>query len=210
MIKAEITKIFPTPIYSTKLKNDFPKEVLSFIDNNKIDTQSKKDTLCCGGNSISSNKYILEEEIFKDLKQELQLIVQDYFDKIICPVDDIIPYITQSWIIYNEFNQSHHEHCHSNSCVSGVVYINCHETLDKISFIHHKYEMIRAAAKANVFNSDKYILPVKKNEVILFPSSLTHSVPKTEGHDTRISLSFNTFIKGKIGNYTEASELILR
>jgi|TARA_R110002020_G_scaffold111226_2_gene256842 uncharacterized protein (TIGR02466 family) len=209
MSNAEIIGIFPTPIYLTKLKNNFSKEVLSFINNNKIDTQSKKSTLC-GGNHISSNKYILEEEIFKDLKQELQLIVQDYFDKIICPFDNVTPYITQSWIIYNEFNQSHHEHCHSNSCVSGAVYIDCHETLDKICFVHHRYENIRSAGKANVFNADKYILSVKKNDVILFPSSLTHSVPKTEGHETRISLSFNTFIKGKIGDYTEASELILK
>ena len=210
MIEAEIIGIFPVPIYSTKLKNDFPKEVLSFIDNNKIDTQSNKDTLMPGGNSISSNKYILDEDIFKDLKKELELIVQDYFDKIICPADDIIPYITQSWINYTELNQNHHEHCHSNSCVSGVVYINCHETLDKIAFINHKYDMIRAGEKANVFNSNKYILPVKKNEVILFPSQLSHWVPNTEGHDTRISLSFNTFMKGTVGNYKEATELILK
>ena len=210
MIEAKIKGIFQTPIYSTKLKNDFPEEVLSFIVNNKIDTQLNVDSRSIKGNSISSNKYILNEEIFKDLKKELELIVKDYFDKVICAADDIIPYITQSWINYTELNQNHHEHCHSNSCVSGVVYINCHETLDKISFINHKYDMLRVGKKANIFNSNIFTLPVKKNEVILFPSQLSHWVPNTEGPNTRISLSFNTFMKGTLGDYTEATELILK
>ena len=44
----------------------------------------------------------------------------------------------------------------------------------------------------------------------MFPSSLTHGVDTTEGDDTRISLVFNVFIKGTLGTYSSATELILK
>ena len=37
-------------------------------------------------------------------------------------------------------------------------------------------------------------------DLVLFPSSLAHMVEQTESQDTRISLSFNTFLKGLIGD----------
>ena len=43
----------------------------------------------------------------------------------------------------------------------------------------------------------------------MFPSSLTHMVETKEGNNTRISLAFNVFIKGKIGNNKQLTELIL-
>ena len=39
--------------------------------------------------------------------------VINYFNKVICSSNSIIPYITQSWINYTETNQFHHSHAHS-------------------------------------------------------------------------------------------------
>ena len=43
----------------------------------------------------------------------------------------------------------------------------------------------------------------------MFPSSLVHQVDLKKGNNTRISLAFNTFYKGKLGINSELTELIL-
>jgi len=211
MIKSEIEGIFQTPIYRTTITQDFSKKQLSFIDNNKLQSQNEKTTRNQSGNITSSNKNILDEPVFKNIKQELELIIEDYVDKIINPLTDISPYITQSWLNYTETNEYHHTHAHDNSYLSGVLYINCHETLDKIKFYNNVYTTIRPKTNTfNYFNAATWFFPVKTKEVILFPSSLTHGVDLKEGDNTRISLAFNTFVKGTIGGYDAATELILK
>ena len=207
MIKSQVNGIFQTPIYRTTLTQDFSEKQLSFIDKNKThDCQSPP-----GGNLITSDKSMLEKDIFKNIKQELDLIIQDYFEKIISPSNNITPYITQSWLNYMGPNQQCHTHTHSNSYVSGILYVKCHETLDKITFYNEDYHAIELCIKnQNLFNSDSWVFPVKTKDVVMFPSSLTHGVDTTEGDDTRISLVFNVFIKGTLGAYPSATELILK
>ena len=210
MIKADINWIFQTPIYRTELTQDFSKKQLSFIDNNKLQSQNEKKTRNKSGNITSSNKNILDQPVFKNIKQELELIIEDYVEKIIVPSNNITPYITQSWLNYTEPGQFHHTHAHANSLVSGVLYFNCHETLDKIKFYSHRYDIIKPETRTfNHFNSESWWFGVKTKEVILFPSSLTHGVDTKEGDNTRISLAFNVFVKGSFGNYDSATELII-
>jgi len=205
MINSQIDGIFQTPIYRTSLTQDFSKKQLFFINKGK-----KGNNPGAGGNIISSNMNVLDEDIFKNIKQELHLIIEDYFEKIISPSKNITPYITQSWLNYMKTNQNHHVHEHPNSYISGVLYINCHETLDKIQFYKNRYNAIQPSVKEyNLFNSDRWVFSVKTKDVVMFPSSLSHGVD-AKGNNTRISLSFNVFVKGTLGAYTSATELILK
>ena len=43
----------------------------------------------------------------------------------------------------------------------------------------------------------------------MFPSSTTHEVEIKKGSNTRVSLAFNTFYKGKIGANEDLTELVL-
>ncbi|NDB60859.1 hypothetical protein EB001_20805 [bacterium] len=203
-MEATINGIFPTPIYISKIDRKLSKEELSFIDNTKLYTYHNE------GNTTSNENYILNNKTFKNLKKELDLIVKDYFDKIISPSNNITPYITQSWLNYTETNQYHHKHEHPNSIVSGVFYINCNEEHDKIKFFNDKYETIRLETKEwNIWNSKSWWFSVKTGNIILFPSSLTHMVETKQGNNTRISLAFNVFIKGTVGNNKSLTELVL-
>ena len=204
MIEATINGIFPTPIYISKLNRELTPLELKFVDKNKKYFH-KND-----GNITSNNNYILNEKPFANIKKELYLRVQDYFDKIISPANNITPYITQSWLNYTETNQYHHKHAHPNSLVSGVFYINCDDKFDKIKFFNDKYKTIKPEIKEwNIWNSESWWFPVKTGDIILFPSSLTHMVETKQGDNTRISLAFNVFIKGTIGNNKNLTELIL-
>ena len=203
-MEANINGIFPTPIYISKIDRKLTKKELSFIDKTKLDVYKNE------GNTTSNNNYILNHKEFKDLKTFLDLIVKDYFEKVISPTKEIKPYITQSWLNYTETNQYHHKHAHPNSLISGVFYINCHEEHDKIKFYNDKYSTIKPEVKDwNIWNSETWWFSVKTGDVILFPSSLTHMVETKQGDNTRISLAFNVFIKGTVGSNKELTELIL-
>ena len=194
-IQSNIIGIFPTPIYSSKLNRPLSEEELSFID------KTKEDVFLNEGNTTSNDNNVLENIVFKNLKDDLYLRVKDYFDKIISSSNNITPYITQSWLNYTETNQYHHKHTHSNSLVSGVFYINCQEEYDRIKFFNEKYKaIVLDVENYNLYNSETWWLPVKTGDIILFPSSLTHMVETKQGNNTRISLAFNVFVKGNIGN----------
>jgi len=203
-VETNINGIFPTPIYISKLDRELTTLELKFVDKNK------KDFYKNDGNITSNNNYILNEKPFSNIKKELDLRVQDYFDKVISPANNITPYITQSWLNYTETNQYHHKHQHPNSLISGVFYINCNEKFDKIKFFNDKYQTIKTEIKEwNLWNAESWWFSVKTGDVILFPSSLTHMVETKQGDNTRISLAFNVFIKGTVGNNKSLTELTL-
>jgi len=203
-MESSINGIFPTPIYISKLNRELTNKELSFIDKTKLDTHNNE------GNTTSNDNYILNQKSFKTLKDELDLRIKDYFYKVISPSNNITPYITQSWLNYTETNQYHHKHQHPNSLVSGVFYINCNEEFDKIKFYKEKYQTIKPEVKDwNIWNSETWWFAVKTGDIILFPSSLTHMVETKQGDNTRISLAFNVFIKGTVGNNKSLTELIL-
>jgi uncharacterized protein (TIGR02466 family) len=203
-VEATINGIFPTPVYISKLDRKLTLKELSFIDKIKLDIHNNE------GNKTSNDYYVLSNKSFKNLKEELDLRVQDYFDKVLSITNAVTPYITQSWLNYTETNQYHHKHEHPNSLVSGVFYVNCHEEFDKIKFFNHTYKAIKPEVKDwNLYNSESWWFTVKTGDVILFPSSLTHMVETKEGDNTRISLAFNVFIKGTVGNNKNLTELII-
>ena len=68
----------------------------------------------------------------------------------------------------------------------------------------------RQVNKFNEFNSENFLLPVNSGELILFPSSLRHSVPINTTNKNRISLSFNTFISDALGSENELTHLNIK
>ena len=106
MIDADIHALFATPVYITKLKREFSSEENKFTNKNK--SRCHKNV----GNYTSDDTNIINNKQYRFLKKELNEIVEDYFNKIICPLNNIKPYITQSWLNYTDANQYHHIHSH--------------------------------------------------------------------------------------------------
>jgi len=199
-----VHQLFPEPVYFSKIERALTKTELKTI------AQYKDKTVKNIGNTISKDTYVLENKTLRNLKKDLNKRVLDYFDKIVCTDSPIIPYITQSWLSYTEPNQFHHHHNHSNSYVSGVFYINADKDVDKIMFFktdHRELEL--NITRYNIFNAMTWNYPVETGDVILFRSSVNHGVGKKKGTNTRTSLSFNVFFKGKIGEDTQLTELVL-
>ena len=198
-------QLFPEPVYISNLERKLTKEELKTVD------EYKKETYKNEGNITSNDTYVLENKTLTNLKEDLTTKVKEYFNKIICTSNSIIPYITQSWINYTETNQFHHRHSHSNSYISGVFYIDAQREVDSITFCKPKAdETIKLhVTEYNPFNSTTFRCPVETGNVFLFPSRLTHGVDRKKGTNTRISLSFNVFFKGTIGDNLKLTELVL-
>ena len=199
-----VEHLFPEPLYFSKLERVLTKEELKIINEHKKKTQKNS------GNSRTKDNYVLEHKGLKNLKKDIQTKVMDYFDKVVC-TNNSTPYITQSWINYTESNQYHHRHSHPNSLVSGIFYINADKNVDSVTFykgyLDHRIKL--DVTKYNIFNSSSCTFPVETGNILLFRSSLEHAVNKKKGNNIRISLSFNIFIKGTVGNKEDLTELIL-
>ena len=145
----------------------------------------------------------------KNLHEDLLVKINDYFKSVEDSNDKVELYITQSWLNYNEANTYHHEHWHTNSYISGVLYIKADENLDFIRFLNPRYSSFEFSNKNNfnIFNSGIWDFPVKSGSIIIFPSYLRHSVTNNTSNNERISLAFNVFLKGVIGNEDELTQL---
>ena len=199
-----IHQLFPEPIYFSKLKRKLTKNELKTI--NAYKTKTYKNF----GNTTSHDTYVLENKPLQNLKKDLHTKVMDYFNKVVCTDNVIVPYITESWLNYTETNQFHHRHVHANSYISGVFYIDADKKVDHIGFFKEKYERIELEYKEfNQFNAASWNFPVETGDVVLFRSSLHHGVGRKKGINTRTSLSFNVFFKGKIGTPSGLTELVL-
>jgi uncharacterized protein (TIGR02466 family) len=194
--------IFPTTIGMFNLERDLTKEELDFLNN-----QDKRPN---SGNTTSIDNYVLKKESLKDLNSFFVESINKYFDELYQPKYDASLYITQSWVNYTEPRQWHHKHQHPNSFISGVFYVNADITKDRIYFYRDRYEQMRIIPREfNVTNSESWWFEAGTGRLILFPSSLTHMVEMKEHEGTRISLSFNTFLKGTLGDNNNLTELVL-
>jgi len=200
-----IHHLFPEAAYFSKLERELTKKELKTIN------EYKKKPAPNAGNMTSSENYVLENKALNNLKKDLHTKVMDYFDKVICTDNLITPHITQSWINYTKSDQFHHKHNHPNSLVSGIFYISADKKVDSVTFYKgFPDDRIKLnITKYNIFNSSSCKFPPETGDIILFPSTLNHGVDKKKGTNIRISLSFNIFFKGVIGNKEDVTELII-
>jgi uncharacterized protein (TIGR02466 family) len=199
-----VIPLFPTPVFSYEIEMEETDR--SFLLNQYPDNVIKNT-----GNLTSIDHNILKNKKVKLLEKKLLLCVNDAFDRIHTPRLKCKLYITQSWLNFTCKDQYHHQHSHPNSFLSAVLYLKAAEE-DFIVFHHpsldHNYEIY--SNQYNMFNSISWQIPVKENILLIFPSTLPHSVPTVNHDNLRVSLSFNTFLKGEIGSPTNLNHLVLK
>jgi uncharacterized protein (TIGR02466 family) len=198
----KIIDLFPTPLYIDKIDNPLINQQKTYLLNLPRNENN--------GNTRSENSYIFEHPLFANLKQTINEHIKEFVN-MLYPNSNTDVYITQSWVNYTETNQFHHKHTHPNSFISGVFYVNAVKDEDMINFyklIPFNYELHHE--EHNKYNSSHVSIFVESGDLVLFPSTFTHDVPPTTSKETRISISFNTFIKGNIGDEVAATALYLK
>lgn len=198
-----INNLFPAPVAFFKFGRDLTEVELQFIK----DQEHRKNE----GNTTSKDRKILKNKELTNIREFVEDSMLEYFKAIHAPKFDVSLYMTQSWANYTEAGQYHHKHNHSNSIVSGVFYPQADNKVDKIYFYKDEYQCIKIPTdKFNPYNSESWWFEVGAGNLILFPSNLTHMVQTKEDDNTRISIAFNTFVKGYIGSDESLTGLNLR
>lgn len=191
--------LFPTPVMFFKFDGQLTDEQKKFL--------LEQEQVPNVGNTSSKNRQLLDDPVLADLREFIDASVRNYLVNVYSPAHDVNLRITQSWLNWSNRGQHHHKHAHPNSFVSGCFYVQASES-DKIYFHRDGYQQIKLKAEAfNVFNSESWWLPVATGDLALFPSSLTHHVDPVTADQTRVSLAFNTFPVGYVGNDDELTGL---
>ena len=199
--KDELVQLFPTPVLICPCPFKYGKE-LEWIKN-----QDSRDynSSYSGFNSYyvdhrqSKDTFILDNPEMSRVKQFIEFKLKDFIIKVMGSDNELV--ITQSWFNKCGKGESHHLHRHPNSMISGVWYPFCHEKLPPIEFkIGQERETSFSIKKFNHFNCSSFMIHLNMGDLILFPSNLNHSVPPNQSDEERISLSFNTWFKGNLGD----------
>lgn len=200
----QVEPLFAEPVCRADIGHAISDEQIAYIKNLK--TVETRDNL------VSEDLYILEHPELQSIKDALQEALDIYAREVMGISQSL--YITQSWSVINHPNSDTHGHSHSNSVVSGSLYY-CELPTPVASMIfnrsrnYQQLKFIPERNKQNIFNSPLNIITPKPNEVILFSSGLNHLAETNAAPDPIYTIEFNTFIKGKLGNYRDVSELKL-
>lgn len=202
-LKMSVNLIFPTAITCFKLGRDLTQSELDLLMN--MPTRMNM------GNVTSIDNIVLENKVVSGIAQFIKDGVNQCFNELYKPRKEVKLRVTQSWVNYTKKDQYHHRHAHPNSFLSGVFYINASKDTDKIYFYNGKYNQITIpGAEHTPINSISWSFPIETGDLILFPSSLEHSVESLTTDTVRASLAFNTFPVGYVGDDLELTGLHLR
>ena len=200
--------LFPTPVVSYEIGRDFTKEeydaALSYSTNTNVGL---------AGNRTTNGENVLDNPNLVDVRKFIQESLDWYIENIQQSRNKFEVYVTQSFVNYIGNGQGHHPHTHPNSYVSGVLYIQANKDNDNITFLNDAGSSPKffsfVTEDFNSFNSLRWTLPVWTGRLLIFPSHMPHQVTPVSNQYERISLAFNTFIRGEIGMREEYSHLVL-
>jgi uncharacterized protein (TIGR02466 family) len=200
----EIVNLFPTAVLQENIGRDFTDAEQESFSKLQFEVRDN------AGNFTSISSEILDRPEFADIKKFCLDQSIFYMKNILAIPDTIEPYITLSWLNFTGKGQHHHKHSHSNSIISGVFYVYAKKDIDKISFFKDRYQAIElGSTNYNPFNSDSWWVPVGVGDIVIFPSHVQHGVLPSDQDYTRISLAFNVFVRGEVGNKGELKWLKL-
>ena len=202
MNNTRIMDLFPTPLYINNIDAPLINQQKNYLLN--------LPKILNMGNLRSESGYIFEYPLFTELKKTINEHIKEYVN-IVYPNCNLDVYITQSWANYTDHNQYHHKHHHPNSFISGVFYVNAIKNEDMIKFYKDFLPMYQINHnQPNNYNSGDVTILVETGDLVLFPSNFQHNVPPTTSKETRISISFNTFIRGNLGDEDSSTALYLK
>ena len=197
MVRDGVIPLFASPLMVCSYDRDYKKE-LAWI---------KKQKYRPGGrNEQSEDTFILDNKELKKIRTFFETKLNKFVTEVLQCTNKFV--ITQSWLNRAGKGESHYTHTHPNSIVSGVWYPHTHEKLPPIKFFGDRDATVEVTTSSyNHFNNDSFLFPAKSGELLLFPSIMRHGVLPNKYEEKRISLSFNTWVKGDLGDASKLTSL---
>jgi len=192
MIKSEDILLFPETISIYKIENFKETLFKKYLKKTKFilneGTESHR----------SEEQKIATLDNFVELKKQIILCCKDYVNNKFKLNYNLK--ITDSWATMTKKGGFSHKHPHLHSFISGVFYPLLKQKAEIKFYRKYTSDFWASTPKEyNLYNSDSWIVPVEKNNLILFKSYLDHEIVKYQGEENRYSIAFNIIPKGNIG-----------
>ena len=208
--EGNIMFLFPIPVVVVNIGRNLTEDETDCIANIPIIKEGQM------SNHGSKDRYLFDTfaEELKDIKKFCEYQSKNYLEEIEGANTDLAELrITQSWLNINKPQEYHLPHFHPNSYLSGVFYFQCLPN-DNIMFSNRTKGNMQTLEftkkKSTEWNSMNTVQNIIGGDLIIFPSWVPHGVNKNETlNRERISLAFNTFPIGEIGNYDNLTHLKL-
>ena len=105
--------------------------------------------------------------------------------------------VSQSWLNQSEIGDQHHRHSHALSILSGILYLTNHsETKFYMPSIYNLNSTILASPEIYYI---QHVHKGTKGELVIFPSTLEHSVDPNLEPYPRVTLSANSWFAERAG-----------
>jgi uncharacterized protein (TIGR02466 family) len=203
----KVTPLFGVPLYQTNV-GSLDKSMRDFIESQEYER------MAADNGDYTVNKYILDTPELAPLKAKIMKAADNFIYTVLDVKRNMDFRMENSWVNRHYTGDYSGQHYHGNSLISGVYYIDT--GVDTGAFVCHKdkgnynlwTETVRVDfnyqdhgndAKLNFFNADAWGLYPAKNDLIMFPSMMTHSVEENQSSKIRYSLAFNLFPRGTAG-----------
>lgn len=194
-----ITPIFPVPLYTNSgVDVSGVSDYLKTLEYRRVGSDN---------GFCTTDQQILNHEQLLGLRNQILAHISEYVTELrISPNYEF--YINCSWGMYHDKGDWAHSHDHSNSLISGVVYVDVDENSGAICF-HRDWQTIFPNAinpqftEDNALNSNQARFLPENGQVVLFPSHVMHSVEANMSDITRRCIAFNVFIKGVINDNSD-------
>ncbi len=183
--------LFGTPILQTSAA--VHPRILEFVKSQKFTNH---------GNGYMTAENFLEYSEMQSVKNYITQKVKEYLYGDCGISREIIPELVTSWVNLHKKGDWGQQHSHYNSVVSGVWYLET--TPESGEFIIHPDNKLFGnlldlpRRVYNEFNGDQYAFTPQNGDLLLFPSTMKHSVTSNNSDKERLSLAFNYMVRGNV------------
>jgi uncharacterized protein (TIGR02466 family) len=208
-----IYNIFPTPVYVIKREKELSTSDMECI---RIEGEKKNYQRTNKTEKYDSNPYDTHffDTKLNSLKVFIEQNINTYVSEVITPKNKELDfYITQSWVNVLKPGENLNTHHHANSLISGSFYVSVAKG-DAITFTRPSLELHNAIVvtpeKFHTWNDTQMDFMAENNLLLLWPSRMMHSTRDNPERTTdRISIAFNVFVRGVLGEADHLNELKL-
>lgn len=149
--------------------------------------------------TISNEGYLHERPAFSDFS-DFSLLCADYFSLVMgYSYDNKVLHINECWLNVYQEGHSQEIHNHLNHLITGVYYVKAPEGCASLIFHSPFYKtMIRPeVTKSTVFNSMTVPYSPSAGELVIFDSTVKHSVAVNDTPGERISIAMNFTLRDR-------------
>ena len=191
-----IRQLFATPLLQTYLP--VQEKILAFVESQEFTYHS---------NGYITSEDLLDHPQMSAVKECITERVEDFLYGECGISYQMKLELVSSWANLHKKGDFAQVHAHYNSIISGVWYLTTTSKTGKL-VVHSDHKLFGNLLDFpkrvyNEFNGDNYSFTPRNGDLLIFPSTLKHSVTHNEVDIERYSIAFNYMVRGDVINGRE-------